>query len=185
MTDDEKDAEISRLRALLAAAAERTSTKSSNTEEWVHLETRLPIQPTEETEQKEVTQPYEVVLHGQGSLGFQLSRAFVAVRRSVQTAAAEGRLSKLYALSGAGTNAAMASPYVLQERAVVLKVEGKTQKPKCIEYIEHTRNQEGGPCSAEFKWAMAALPCALYRSNARRQSPPPPEGGVRIVCCMR
>ena len=134
-THDEKDAEIARLKTLLAA--KRTSTTlprnpgnaaaangtTSNTEEWVHLETRLPIQPTEETEQQQVTQPYEVVLHGQGSLGFQLSRAFVAVCRSMQTAAAEGRLSKLYALSGAGTNATMASPYVLQERAVVLKVE--------------------------------------------------------------
>ena len=35
-------------------------------------------------------------------------------------------------------------------------------------------NQEGGPCSAEFKWAIAALPYALCRSNAQRQSPPPP-----------
>ena len=128
----EKDAEIQRLKALLKERKHEqlhqndvSATSSSPPDEkgWVHLETRLRASTMEDEanmQHVEVTQPYECVLKGQGALGFQLTRVLVAVRRDGSEG---GSLSKLYALSNSGVNAQLAAPFVLQERAVVLKVE--------------------------------------------------------------
>ena len=148
---DEKDAEIRRLQALLAAHSSASSSSScspsppspaaptpptptkdrSESHSWVKIKsTRLRRSSTTSTTKTEVeqldsistelTQPYDVVLQGGGPLGCQLSRVYVAVRRDGTTG---GSLSKLFALSGAGANAHLATPFILQERVIVVKVE--------------------------------------------------------------
>ena len=153
---DEKDAEIRRLQALLAAHSSAPSSSSSSSsssspppaappsptppnptkdrsesQSWVKIKsTRLRRSSTTSTTKTEVeqldsiytelTQPYDVILQGGGPLGCQLSRVYVAVRRDGTTG---GSLSKLFALSGAGANAHLATPFILQERVIVVKVE--------------------------------------------------------------
>ena len=122
---DEKDAEIQRLKALLAQS-NTVATTGTTEEQWVHLETRLSTPSTVDGEDEinEVFQPYEVILNGENSLGFQLARAFVAVRRKSDSE--QGTLSKIVSFGTdafTGSNAALAAPFILQERAIVLKVE--------------------------------------------------------------
>ena len=112
-----KDEEIERLRAELARARAAAGEAPAD---WARLETQLRSDANGAAAagegKEDVTQPYESVLRGNGTLGFQLVKAFVSVRRDGVENAGIG-LSKLFNPS------VLAAPFAIQERAVVVSVQ--------------------------------------------------------------